>query len=311
MTRTRRGQATIGAADLARLKPILDRLYAQYNHADRVADPIELARRYGAPADREIAGFLAAGLAFGRVASVLRSIDDLFTVLGPSPAAFLARFDPARDGHRFDRLGHRWIRARDLVALTWILKHIVEAHGSLEALFLKGCDPAATDVGPALEAFSDAALSVDLRPVYGARSPRRAGVRYFFPKPSSGSACKRLNLFLRWMVRDDGVDFGLWTRVPASKLIVPLDTHIERLGRCLRLTRYATPGWRMAAEITASLRQIDPCDPVKYDFALCHVGMMDACGFRRSYRDERCPLRGVCRPAVRRARSSRRPSGRR
>ena len=81
--------------------------------------------------------------------------------------------------------------------------------------------------------------------------PRRPGVCYFFPRPSAGSACKRLNLFLRWMVRRDEVDLGAWTRVPASKLIVPLDTHVIRLGRCLRLTRYVSPGWRMAADITA------------------------------------------------------------
>ncbi len=298
-------------AELARLKPTLDRLYEQYNHADRVADPIEIARRYADPADREIVGFCAAALAFGRVASVLQSIERLLAVMGASPAAFLAGFEPRRDASLFDDLGHRWTRGRDLAALAWVLAQIVRSHGSIEAFFLDGYDPESPDLGSALEAFSAAALRLDLRAVYGRRVPRNAGVRYFFPRPSSGSACKRLNLFLRWMVRTDGVDFGLWSSVSPAKLIVPLDTHIVRIGQCLRLTRYTSPGWRMAADITASLRMLDPLDPVKYDFSLCHVGMMDACGFRRPYRDERCPLRGFCRPAACRARASRPPSDRR
>jgi len=304
-------RARVRPAEVARLKPALDRLYCQYDHADRIGDPIEIARRYSNPADREVAAFCAAGLAFGRVASVLQSVERLLAVMGPSPASFLARWDPRRDSHLFDALGHRWTRGGDLAALVWILKRMVEVRGSIEAFFLDGYDPDAPDIGPALEAFSSAALRLDLRPARGARVARRPGVGYFFPRPSSGSACKRLNLFLRWMVRTGGVDFGQWTRVSPAKLIVPLDTHIVRLGRCLRLTTYTTAGWRMASEITASLRIIDPDDPIKYDFALCHVGMMEACGFRRPYRDQRCPLRGFCRPVARRARSSARPSGRR
>ena len=127
------------------------------------------------------------------------------------------------------------------------------------------------DIGPALDSFSTRALALDMRRAYG-RVPARAGVCYFFPRPSAGSACKRLNLFLRWMIRHDEIDLGVWTRIPPSKLVVPLDTHIIRLGRCLRLTRYQTAGWKMAADITASLRALDPDDPVRFDFSLCHVG---------------------------------------
>jgi uncharacterized protein (TIGR02757 family) len=108
-----------------------------------------------------------------------------------------------------------------------------------------------------------------------------------------------MNLFLRWMVRKDAIDLGVWTRISPSRLIVPLDTHVIRLGRCLRLTRYKSPGWKMAAEITASLRALNATDPVRYDFSLCHVGMMNACGYGRARRDSQCPLRGVCRPRSR------------
>ena len=98
------------------------------------------------------------------------------------------------------------------------------------------------------------------------------------------------------MVRKDEIDLGVWTGVSPARLVVPLDTHVIRLGRCLRLTRYASPGWKMAADITAALRALDPADPVRYDFSLCHVGMMNACGYGRRQRDANCPLRGLCAP---------------
>jgi uncharacterized protein (TIGR02757 family) len=98
------------------------------------------------------------------------------------------------------------------------------------------------------------------------------------------------------MVRSDGVDPGGWTRVPRRQLVVPLDTHTIRAGRCLRLTRRQSPGWKMAVEITDALRAIDPEDPVRYDFSLCHLSMMGACGWRTKQKDTQCPLKGVCRP---------------
>ena len=113
------------------------------------------------------------------------------------------------------------------------------------------------------------------------------------------------------MVRRDALDLGVWSRVTPARLIVPLDTHVIRVGRCLKLTAYTSPGWRMARDITASLRALDPKDPVKYDFALCHLGMMNACGFSRPQADSQCPLRGVCRPRARRRRTSAPPSARR
>jgi uncharacterized protein (TIGR02757 family) len=193
---------------------------------------------------------------------------------------------------------HRWTRGNDLVALVWILRQILDRAGSLEAFFAQGLSSDADDVSDALDSFSSRALGLDIRKAYG-RVPPRPGVCYFFPRPSTGSACKRLNLFLRWMVRRDEVDLGVWTRVPASRLIVPLDTHVIRLGRCLRLTRYISPGWKMAADITRSLRRLDPVDPVRFDFSICHVGMMNACGFGRTQADSQCPLKGLCHPRAR------------
>ena len=277
-------------------------LYRAFDHVTSASDPVHIVRRYRSPEDREVVGFCAAGLAFGRVASVLNSIESLLAVMGPRPAVFVDGFNPATQARDLHPLVHRWIRGRDLVALLIILQRMLRESGSIERFFTEGDDAAAPDVGPALDAFSRRALATDLRAAYG-RMPKRPGVCYFFPRPSAGSACKRLNLFLRWMVRKDEIDLGVWTSVPPARLIVPLDTHVIRLGRCLRLTRYVSPGWKMAAEITASLRQIDPRDPVRFDFSLCHVGMMNACGFNRAQGDRHCPLKGLCRPSSRRSRT--------
>ena len=230
--------------------------------------------------------------------------------MGPRPAEYVRGFDPARDGAAFDGFVHRWTRERDVVALLWILRQMLDRSGSIEAFFLEGYDPAALDVASALESFSRRAMALDLKASYG-RVPKRPGVSYFFSQPSKGGACKRLNLFLRWMIRRDALDLGVWTRVPASQLVVPLDTHVIRVGRCLQLTRRQSPGWKMASDITASLSMIDADDPVRYDFSLCHLGMMNACGFSRAQADAQCPLRGACRPRARRRPRSRRPSARR
>ena len=278
------------------LKPRLDELYSAFDAEHVVADPVWVVRRFSRDADQEIVAFCAAGLAFGRVQSILQSLEALLAVMGDAPAAFVQQFDPARDGRALAALGHRWIRGVDLVALVWVLRQMIERSGSLEGFFAEGHRTDAVTVEGALESFSERALALDLATAYG-RVPARPGVAYFFSRPSTGGACKRLNLFLRWMVRADRVDLGLWTRVRPAQLVIPLDTHVVRVSRCLGLTRMRTPGWRMAADITGMLRQLDPGDPIRYDFSLCHLGMMDACGTGTARRDSQCPLRGVCRPA--------------
>jgi uncharacterized protein (TIGR02757 family) len=294
----------------ANLKNLLDRLYAEFNYPDSATDPIQIVRRYARNDDREIVAFTASALAFGRVASVLQSIERVLAIVGPRPAAYVRDFDPRRDGGAFAAVVHRWTRGPDLVALMWLMHQMLDSAGSIEGFFVEGYDEAADDIEGALNSFSTRALALNLKSAYG-RVPKRPGVCYFFPRPSAGSGCKRLNLFLRWMVRHDALDLGVWTRIPPAKLIVPLDTHVIRVGRCLQLTRYTSPGWKMAHDITASLRRLDPIDPVKYDFALCHLGMMNACGFSRPQVDSQCPLRGLCQPLGRTRTPSRQPSVRR
>jgi uncharacterized protein (TIGR02757 family) len=292
------------------LKPVLDRLYTEFNYPDSAMDPIQIVRRFTRPDDREVVGFIAASLAFGRVASVIQSIERVLAVLGPHPADSIWRFAPTRDKAAFAHIVHRWTRGPDIAALIWIIHQMLRQSGSIEEFFVEGLDAEAPDLSRAIDSFSARAMAFDLKVVYG-RVPKRPGVCYFFPRASAGSACKRLNLFLRWMVRHDALDLGVWTKVSAAKLIVPLDTHVIRLGRCLRLTTRVSPGWRMAVDVTDSLRAMDPHDPVRYDFAICHVGMMNACGFNRAQGDRQCPLRGACHPRVRKPRRSARPFARR
>jgi uncharacterized protein (TIGR02757 family) len=282
-------QASVG------FKASLNRLYEGFNVPDSAVDPIQIVRRYERAEDREIVAFIAAGLAFGRVASVMASVEAVSQVMGESPSSFVREFDPARHGGPLRPLVHRWTRGDDFVALLWVLRRLVEDSGTLEQSFASGLAPEALDVKAAIEAFSTRARDIDLRPAYG-QVPRKPGVYYFFARPSTGAACKRLNLFLRWMVRRDAIDPGGWTSISPRQLVVPLDTHTIRVGRCLRLTRRATPGWQMASEITAGLRRFDPDDPVRYDFALCHLSMMGGCGFGARQGNKDCPLREACRP---------------
>ena len=194
------------------LRPHLDNLYTAFDLEHVVSDPIWIVRRFRHPADREVVAFCAAALAFGRVQSVLNAIEALVAVMGDRPAEFVRRFEPEVHGAALFPLVHRWTRGVDLVALLWLLRQMLERGGSLEGFFAEGMPPEAETVEPALESFSRRALALDLTEAYG-KVPARPGVAYFFSRPSSGGACKRLNLFLRWMVRIDRVDLGLWSRV--------------------------------------------------------------------------------------------------
>ena len=261
-------------------------------------DPVQFVHRYSDPADREVVGFVAAAFSYGNVKSVLRSVEHVVARLGEHPARFIASFDPRRDAQVFRGFYHRWNTDKDVAVLLWILGRMIGQYGSLEAAIAGGFDPRNGSVEAALERFSLQALSFGHEQFYsGAERRRRRGVLYFFPKVSGGSACKRLNLFMRWMVRpEDGVDCGVWDRIRPSSLVIPLDTHISRISQYIGLTEMRTPGWRMAVDVTESLRKLDPADPLRYDFALCHLGIAGDCPRRRDFEKcVRCPIQQVCR----------------
>ncbi|MDZ4231899.1 MAG: DUF2400 family protein [Candidatus Pacearchaeota archaeon] len=183
----------------------------------------------------------------------------------------------------------------DLAAFCLATQRILLAHGSLGAFFATGYAAGDPDVGPALERFVDGFLDQDLSAVFP-RNRLSNGFRHLFPRPSTGGPCKRHHLFLRWMVRREPPDFGLWTAIPPSALMMPVDTHVEHMARALGLTRRRSRNWKMAEEITANLRALDPEDPVKYDFSLCHKRMSGDCLDRRdALVCAPCALQAVCR----------------
>jgi uncharacterized protein (TIGR02757 family) len=251
------------------LRRRLDELYRQYDHRLLDPDPLQLVRVQPTAADREVAGLVASGLAFGNVVQIKRSIAAVLAMLGPRPAEAVETLDPREAARRLRGFRHRWLDGRDVACLLAFARQMRASHGSIEAFFAEGLSDDDPDVGPALVSFTERALKLDHEGLYrGRRVPARAGVRYFFPSPTGGSACKRLNLYLRWMVRRDGVDLGVWRRPAPRQLVLPLDTHTHAIARRLRFTRYRSPGWAMAVDITRRLRRFDPEDPVKYDFAL-------------------------------------------
>jgi len=253
----------------------LEELYRQYDHRFVTPDPLEFVRAQATDADREVVGLLASGLAFGTVAQIKGSIGKVLQALGPRPAEAVGALDPRAAAERLAAFRHRWLDGRDVACLLFFARQMRASHGTVEAFFAEGLSPADEDVGPALASFSARALALDHGGLYrGRRLPKDAGVRYFFPSPEAGSACKRLNLYLRWMARRDGVDLGVWRRPAPSQLVLPIDAHTFAIARRVRLTRYRSPSWAMALDVTRRLRQLDPQDPVKYDFAFHRMGLL-------------------------------------
>ncbi|HEX6738765.1 MAG TPA: TIGR02757 family protein [Vicinamibacteria bacterium] len=254
------------------LRRRLDSLYEHYDHRFVDPDPLQFVRAFEAPEDREVVGLIASALAYGNVKQIKRSIAAVLELLGPRPAAALARLSPRAAAARLEGFRHRFNDGRDVAVLLHFVRQMRE-RGSVESFFAAGPGEG-PDVGPALTSFVERALALDHAGLYGRGPlPADAGVRFFFPSPADGSACKRLNLYLRWMVRRGGVDLGVWRAVDPAQLVVPLDAHIFTIARRVRLTRYRSAGWPMAVDITRRLRQLDPRDPVKYDFALHRMGL--------------------------------------
>jgi uncharacterized protein (TIGR02757 family) len=278
------------------LREPLERLYREFDYGARLArDAIEFPLRYPAHDDRELVALLTACLAYGRVDLFGRALEGVLRAMGTAPAAFVREFDAARDGQAFAGFVYRFNRPCDLVAFCVAARDLLARYGSLEKCFAAGDADPAGPIRPALERFSRAFLDADVRGLFP-RGRLSRGYRHLFPLPSVGGPCKRLHLFLRWMVRREAPDFGLWTSLSPARLLVPVDTHIENMSRAIGLTRRRSRTWKMAEEITARLALIDPADPVKYDFALCHTRMAGDCRDRRDpVVCPPCGLRVVCR----------------
>lgn len=264
------------------LKPILDRLYDRYvedyrrSPSDfflRKKDPIQFPHQFRSFHDVEATAFLASTFAYGNVSSLCQFVGSLISLLQPSPYRFLKNGVQKVQALRKHDLYYRFQKSHEIMAALRVLARVYHDHGSLYSLFLSYYDN--TTMKDSLTAF-----------VRRLRSLSRTPLPFLFPIPEDGSTCKRLNLFMRWMVRRDGIDFGLWKDVSPASLIMPVDTHIGRLA--YRLGWITTPSltWNKAEQITAVLRQFDWDDPTRYDFSLCHESIMRSPALRAILGDE-------------------------
>jgi uncharacterized protein (TIGR02757 family) len=240
---------------------ILNSYYERYNRREYVhPDPLEFLYNYSDTVDREIAGIVASSLAYGRVAQILNSVNKVLEVMGESPSLFLKNSSIDEITDCFKGFKHRFARDKDLVGLLLAIKSIMAKHDTLNEAFLCGYSPSDENILPALASFTEMISSA-------------ANGTNLISAPSKGSACKRLNLFLRWMVRSDDVDPGGWRGISPSKLIVPLDTHMYRISSRLGFTKRKQANLKTAIEITKAFAAIDPEDPVRFDFALTRLGI--------------------------------------
>ena len=278
------------------IKTVLDRLYAARSTLHLANDPLSFCHRFADPADREVAAVIASSFAYGNVAIILRNLETIFAALGPSPRRYLERFDPRLGVRTFSGFKHRFNDGRDLCALLLAIRLMIEQAGSVEAFFLRGHSPDTEDVTDSLNGYARSVLGLDYRPLFGDNGiPGDSYFPFLFPAPESGSACKRLCMFLRWVVRpSDGIDLGLWRGISPAQLVIPVDTHIQRICGYLGFSRRKSADWRMAREITATLRRFDPDDPVKYDFSLAHLGISEKCDGSEPSACLTCPIAGIC-----------------
>ena len=281
----------------------LEALYGLYGPETAGSDPVVFPGRYTAPEDREVAGWIASAFAYGQVQTIRESVERILAALGPRPAHALdsIRDFPAFSRDALDGFRHRFHGALDAAALLYAIAQTRGEAGSVRAFFERELREEDADVSGLLSRAVNRILSLDYRPVLGRPLPEDSPVRFFFPDPAAGSACKRWNLYLRWMVRRDRVDFGIWTGIPTRRLVIPTDTHIHRIARRLGLTRRRTADWKAARQITDALSRFDADDPVRFDFALCRIGILDICTPRVGLcRCGVCPVRDACRIGRRR-----------
>lgn len=267
-------------AEGRRLSPLLEELFLEFHRPEYLAsDPLAVVHEFTTRDDRELGALFSALLAYGNVKQIQGSLRRLFDAMSWSPAAFVRGASCAEASARLRGFRHRFTDGEDVACLCWLLRQLL-SHGPAENAFLVGYNPDEPDLACAAGRFADMLHAMDFPPGAGrARMLAKSSFKHLLPHTSRGSACKRIHLFLRWMVRpNDGIDLGLWSRIPKEKLLVPVDTHVLRLGRMLGLHIHTTASLSAARDITEALRGADPLDPVRFDFALTRAGIMGLTG---------------------------------
>ena len=250
------------------LKSFLDRKLQEYNRPSFIAtDPVSIPHRFQKKQDIEIAGLFAAVFAWGNRKTIIAKSLELLQRMDNAPYEFCTGY-VSSDLQKLSGFCHRTFNDTDLLYFIEFLGFHYGTQPSLETAFTRGLSDTDRDTGPALDAFHQYFFSMEA-------VPHRT--RKHISAPSAGSTCKRLNMFLRWMVRRDGkgIDFGIWKNIQPAQLVCPVDLHVARVARRLGLLRRKQNDWKSALELTAQLRNFDPEDPVKYDLALFGMGAME------------------------------------
>jgi uncharacterized protein (TIGR02757 family) len=273
------------------IKNVLEKLYKKYNHRELIKpDPLQFVYQYDNPPDREIVAFLSAALAYGRVEQIQKSLANLFECMGNSPYDYVIGFGKA-ERKKLNGFKYRFTTGQEISDLLTLFRKVLKQYSSIEEFFIQGCNPGDKNIIGGLSTFCNSLLNM-----YNSRNSGKTswGLKYLLVNPADGSACKRLNLFLRWMVRDDDVDTGLWNSVDKAKLIVPIDVHMGRLCGILGFHNKKTISLSTAIRITECFAEIEPADPVKYDFALSRIGIVENCNGRYRNACRNCELYPLC-----------------
>lgn len=245
------------------MKEKLEQYYKKYNRQKYIhPDPLEFLYHYKDNKDIEIVAIIASSLAFGRVDQILKSISSVLDIMGDSPFSYLQVNSFSAIKKDFKGFVYRFVRDKEIVSLLTALKTLLTDYRSLEDCFSAGVSEQDETIFNGLVAFEKAI-----------RNRADGSPGYLFADPSKGSGCKRMNLCLRWLVRKDSVDTGIWKTVSPSKLIIPVDTHMHKIAQKLNLTKRKQPNMKTALEITRGFAAISPDDPVKYDFSLTRFGI--------------------------------------
>lgn len=250
------------------LKNKLDDHYRYFDSSQISPDPLEFPHRFRDPRDIEVSAFIASVFAFGNIKQIIKILNTIHDVMGVSPYDFVMNFNREHDAEKFNGVLHRFFTTQDIISLFHALNKIYNGYGSLNYLFLLYNFPKDKNIKNSLSFFSKNLLGFASE--HGGITH---GLNFMFPDPGKNSACKRMNLFFRWMIRKDELDFGLWPEISTSKLVIPVDTHVARICTELELTDKKNISWGMAEQITENLKKFDNIDPVKYDFAICHIGI--------------------------------------
>jgi len=250
------------------LKTYLDRLVDRYEQPGFIPDdPISVPHAFDDPRDQEVIGLYAALLAWGRRATVLNKMEDLCERMDYAPYRFVRDFDDARDADALEGFVHRTFQPEDAFWFTCNLSRALAQHGTVEGIFADHLKEKTSHVGPAIQGFSTTIMQAH------PNTPRR--LQKHLARPEAGSACKRLNMYLRWMVRPGPVDLGLWTRIVPDQLLLPLDVHSGRQARALGFVDRKSNDWKAVQHLTDACRRLAPDDPARYDFAFFGVGAYD------------------------------------